>query len=172
MDFSDTLKLKQLREQYLINNVDFKNELIKLKCIDIIKQANPDYFVTLTIANAVNEFHAVKTLDVCIHHINKQVFGRRSKNKMTIFPFIERDASGEFHFHLAIKNPKAKKKFDLKKIIKKKWRSMHGHGFATFKKDKWFQTINTKGELDNVANYIVKQTYGNNNPLVVECLNY
>jgi len=170
MNISETLK--QLRSQYLINDTDFKNELIKLGCIDFIKQANPDYFVTLTFANAVDKFYAVKTLSTCLHHINKQVFGRRSKKKLTIFPFIERDASGEFHFHLAIKNPTAKKKFDLKKIIKKKWRSMHGHGFATFKKDKWFQTINTKGELDNVANYIVKQTYGNNNPLVVECLNY
>jgi hypothetical protein len=170
MDFSETLK--QLRSQYLINDVDFKNELIKLGCIDIVKQADPDYLVTLTFANAVNEFHAVKTLSMCVHHINKQVFGKRSKKKMTIFPFIERDASGEFHFHLVIKKPAIKKNCDLKKIIKKKWRSMRGHGFATFRKDKWFQTINTEGELDNVANYIVKQTYGDNNPLVVECLNY
>ena len=169
MDISETLK--QLRSQYLINDVDFKNELIKLGCIDIVKQADPDYFVTLTFANDVDKFYAVKTLSKCLHHINKQVFGRRSKNKLIVFPFIEKDASGKFHFHLAIKKPITDRNYDLEKIIKKKWRAMRSHGFATFKKDKWFQTIKNKDELDNVAHYIVKQTYSDNNPLVVECLN-
>jgi len=47
MDFSE--KLKQLRSQYLINDVNFDAELTKLEYIEMIRQVDPDYFFNFDI---------------------------------------------------------------------------------------------------------------------------
>jgi hypothetical protein len=163
--------LKQLQSQYLINDVDFACERIKLEYIDMIKRADPDYFVTLTLAYNVNECDAIKALKTCIWHVNKQVYGRSVKdkaNRLTVLPFIETTSSDELHFHLLVNQPRnRRKKVDLKEIFKQKWEHIDIHGYATFDNDEWFKKVNN---IDGIAKYITKQTYGNNRPLVVDCL--
>lgn len=167
-----TETLKQLRSQYLVNNSTFDSERIKLKCIDIIKQAKPDYFVTLTFAYDVSKAIAVSALKACMWHVNKQVYGRGVKhkvNQLTVFPFIETSAIDGLHFHLLVKQPHNQQNVNLRKIFRQKWQAIDVHGFATFKQDEWFKEIDN---LDGIAKYVTKQTHGNNRPLVVECLNY
>ncbi|MDC0888742.1 hypothetical protein OAS07_05985 [Candidatus Thioglobus sp.] len=164
--------LKQLQSQYLINDVDFACERIKLEYIDMIKRADPDYFVTLTLAYNVNECDAIKALKTCIWHVNKQVYGRSVKdkaNRLTMLPFIETSASNELHFHLLVKQPHTHQGVNLRKIFRQKWQALDVHGYATFDNDEWFKKVNN---IDGIAKYITKQTYGDNRPLVVECLNY
>ena len=169
MDFSETLK--QLRSKYLINDVDFSCERTRLEYIDMIKRAKPDYFVTLTLAYNVNEHDAVKALNKCIWHVSKQIYGRSTddkNNRLKVLPFIETTASNELHFHLLVNQPRnRRKKVDLKEIIKHKWKHIDIHGYATFDNDEWFKKVNN---IDGIAKYITKQTYGNNRPLVVDCL--
>ncbi len=169
MDFSEILK--QLRSKYLINDVDFSCERTRLEYIDMIKRAKPDYFVTLTLAYNVNEHDAVNALNKCIWHVSKQIYGRSTddkNNRLKVLPFIETTASNELHFHLLVKQPRNRcKKVNLKEIIKQKWRRIDIHGYATFDNDEWFKKVDN---IDGIAKYITKQTYGNNRPLVVECL--
>ena len=173
MDFSDKLKLKQFREKYLINDVDFLCERVRLEYIDMIKRAKPDYFITLTLAYNVNKHDAEKALEKCIWHVNKKIYKRATddkKNRLVILPFIETTASNELHFHLLVKQPCSRhKKVDLKDIFKQKWKRINMHGHATLDNDEWFKKVDN---IDGIAKYITKQTYGNNRPLVVDCLNY
>jgi hypothetical protein len=164
--------LKQLRSQYLVNNSTFDSERMQLQCIDMIKRNKPDYFVTLTFAYDVIESVAVGALKTCMWHVNKQVYGRSVKNKsnrLTIFPFMEKSASDGLHFHLLVKQPYNRQNANLQKIFRQKWQAIDVHGFATFKHGEWFKKID---DIDVIAKYITKQTYGNNKPLVIECLSY
>jgi len=171
MDFSETLE--QLRSKYLINDVDFSCERTRLEYIEMIKCAKPDYFVTLTLAYNVNEHDAVQALSKCLWHVSKKIYGRSADdkdNRLQVLPFIETTANEELHFHLLVKQPRnRRKKVDLKKIFKQKWKRIDTHGYATFNNDEWFKKIH---DIDGIAKYITKQTYGHNRPLVVECLQY
>jgi len=169
MEFSDLLK--QLRSKYLINDVDFSCERTRLEYIDMIKRAKPDYFVTLTLAHNVNEHDAVKALNKCIWHVSKKIYGRsvdNKDNKLKVLPFIETTICNELHFHLLVEQPRnRRKKVNLKEIIKQKWKHIDIHGHATLNNDEWFKKVDN---IDGIAKYITKQTYGNNRPLVVDCL--
>ena len=170
MDFLESLK--QLRSQYLINDVDFDAELTKLEYIEIIKHVDPDYFLTLTFAYNVSKEKAIDALRTCMWHVNKKVFGRGIKhknNRLKVLPFIEKNMINGVHLHLLVKQPDSKQDIDLQKVFRKKWQAIVVHGFAAFKQDEWFKKIE---DLDGVAKYITKQTYGSNKPLVVECLSY
>ena len=165
--------LKQLQLQYLINSgSSFNAERIKLEYIDMIKQANPDYFITLTFAYDVSRDRAINALEACMWHVNKKVFGRgiRDKiNRLKVLPFIENNAISGVHLHLLVNQPNNKQDINLQKIFRQKWQAINVHGFATFKQGEWFKKID---KIDGIAKYITKQTHGDNRPLVIECLNY
>jgi hypothetical protein len=116
MSFSETLN--QLRSQYLINDGYFTCERTKLEYVNMIKNADPDYFVTLTLTYNVNEYDAVKALKACIRHVNKKIYGRATddkNNRLLILPFIERNAIDGLHFHLLVKQPYNKHRANLSK---------------------------------------------------------
>ena len=108
--------------------------------------------------------------------VNKAYYGKgaiNKKNRLMVFPFLEKHGTNlGVHFHMLIKVnvlPK-KNRGNVKEIFKEKWQKIYGHGFATLgKNDEWFEKINT---LRGSAIYVTKQTRKDNDPLVVECLNY
>jgi len=73
---------------------------------DLVLRVQPDYFVTLTFSNPdVKDIFAINNLKTWLKWINQDIFGKRSKERIEIFPFIERNHSDGIHFHLLVKEP-------------------------------------------------------------------
>ena len=171
MDFLEAKE--QLKSKYLINDVDFNSERTRLEYIDMIKCMKPDYFVTLTFSYNINKYDAVKALSNYLWNVSKYIYGRsvnNEENRLKVIPFIETTVGGEPHFHLLVRRPRnIKRKVNLKEIFKKKWMQIDTHGYATLNNEEWFRKIY---DINGIAKYITKQTFGHNRPLVVECLQY
>jgi len=144
----------------------------------LVSSVKPDKFVTLTLSNSkVSEGAAIKALSMWLKHVNRSVFGRRSKERLEIFPFIERNGSGGIHFHLAIKSPIITKDINIDEIFKIKWLNLDGAGHSSFRghdletgESSWFKTINDYAGLIRYLNKEAKQQRMDN--LVIECMHY
>ena len=65
-----------------------------------------DYFVTFTFRNPeISKESAEKALKLFIMRINRSLFGNRSKRKLIMFSFIEKNAFQGYHFHTFVKIP-------------------------------------------------------------------
>jgi len=73
------------------NLVNKEVNKIKEGYLEMIKNLDPDYFVTLTFAYDVNLFYAQQTMNKYLHHVNKAIYGR-NKEKLRCFSFIEEDS--------------------------------------------------------------------------------
>jgi len=163
---ADKMRLEQAYLDYT-KDLSYEQEKIKEGYLEIIKEASPDYFVTLTFANnATSEHYALNTMDEYIKEIGQRVYGYKAPPKILIvLVFLERNHSNGIHFHLLIKEPVTKRKYNLKDILKRRWIKLDHSGYANFNNKLWFQKIY---ELDGIAKYITKQTYGNNSPFIAE----
>jgi hypothetical protein len=163
----------RLEQAYLNHTKDltFEGERLKASYLEMINKANPDYFVTLTFAdNAVTEGYALKTMLEYRKQVNRKMYGGGAPdNKLVLLTFLERNSNDGIHFHLLVKEPDTNRGYDLKDEMKLHWKKMRFHGYATFKEGEWFKNIYN---LDGIAKYIVKQTYGNNSPFIAECSNF
>ena len=160
----------------LINRNVYHCERLRSGHVKMIKKHKPEWIVTLTFADPLTkEVNAIQKLEKLLREVNKGIYGKGSKNeknRLMVFPFLEKQGTNlGVHFHLLIKVnvlPK-KNRGNVKEIFKVKWQKIYGHGFATLSNNKWFEKINT---LRGSAIYVTKQTRKDNDPLVVECLNY
>jgi len=151
---------------HLHNSYGYHSERLRDGYIQMIMQHKLDYSIVLTFAqNDTSEAHAIGTLAECLKSANRKIYNR-ANNKLTVFPFLERNGNDGIHFHLLMKDPC--KKNDLETVLRKKWGSLTGTGYATFRDD-WFKPID---DLRGAAGYVTKQTYADNDPLVAECLHY
>ena len=160
----------------LINRTVYHCERLRSGYVKMIKKHKPEWIVTLTFEDPLTkEVDAIHKLIKLLKMVNKAYYGKGAKNKknrLMVFPFLEKHGTNlGVHFHMLIKVnvlPK-KNRGNLKDIFKEKWQKIYGHGFATLDNDEWFEKINS---LRGSAIYVTKQTRKNNDPLVVECLNY
>ena len=163
----------QLEQAYLNHTKDltFEGEKLKAGYLEMINKADPDYFVTLTFAdNTVSEDYALRTMHEYRKQVNRKMFASCAPdNKLVLLTFLERNANDGIHFHLLVKDPDANRGCDLKDMMKLHWKKMRFHGYATFKEGEWFKKIHN---LDGIAKYIVKQTYGDSSPFIAECSNF
>jgi len=161
----------------LINRTVYHCERLRSGYVQMIMKYKPEWIVTLTFEDPLTkEVNAIHKLEKLLRMVNKGLYGKGAKNKknrLMVFPFLERQGANlGVHFHMLIKVnvPPKKNRGDLKEIFKEKWQKIYGHGFSTLgKNDKWFEKINT---LYGSAIYVTKQTRKDNDPLVVDCLNY
>lgn len=165
---------EQLIKEYKSSHI---NKYLK-GLIDTVIAVDPDYFVTFTFANPkISERAAIKTLTTWLKWVNRSIFGRRSKERLEIFPFIERNGSDGIHFHLMVKSPLVSKNINIYEIFKTKWLKLKGTGHSTFRnrdtdtgESKWFKTIT---DVPKLVEYVNKEaTEQRMNNLVIECLNY
>jgi hypothetical protein len=167
---ADKLRLEQA---YLNHTKDLSYEQEKLYKghLEIIRKANPDYFVTLTFANNnTSEQYALNTMGEFIKRVEQRIYPKGAPPKILIvLVFLERNQSNGIHFHLLIKEPVTTCNHNLKDVLQSKWLSLDHSGYANFNNKSWFQKIY---ELDGIAKYITKQTYGNNNPFIAEHSNF
>jgi hypothetical protein len=179
-EFNDLLckcknKADKIRlEQAYLNHtkeLTYKQEEIKEGYSEIINKANPDYFVTLTFRNNdTSEQYALKTMDEFIKEVGRKIYGGSAPlNILTVLVFLERNQSDGIHFHLLVKEPITKRNYNLKDVLKYRWLNMKHSGYANLNNKFWFQKIY---ELDGLAKYITKQTYGDNSPFIAEHSNY
>ena len=160
----------------LINRTVYHCERLRSGYVKMIKKHKPEWIVTLTFEDPLTkEVDAIHKLIKLLKMVNKAYYGKgaiNKKNRLMVFPFLEKHGTNlGVHFHMLIKVnvlPK-KNRGNLKDIFKEKWQKIYGHGFATLDNDEWFEKINS---LRGSAIYVTKQTRKNNDPLVVECLNY
>ena len=161
----------------LINRTVYHCERLRSGYVKMIKKHKPEWIVTLTFEDPLTkEVNAIHKLIKLLKMVNKAYYGKGAKNKknrLMVFPFLEKHGTNlGVHFHMLIKVnvlPK-KNRGNVKEIFKEKWQKIYGHGFATLgKNDDWFEKINS---LHGSAIYVTKQTRKDNDPLVVECLNY
>jgi hypothetical protein len=132
------------------------------------KDFEPDYFVTLTFAySSVTENFAHKSLDNYLRMVSRQVYRKRSKDKLQRLVFKEKNYSDGIHYHLLVKQPETKSPEELKQIMKDKWIKTHGHGYAGFKNDEWFKPV---GNLEELAGYVTKTIKPNNDDFLVSDL--
>ena len=151
---------------HLHNRYGCLSERLRDAYIQMIMQHKLDYSVVLTFAqNDTSEAHAIGTLTECLKNTNRKIYNR-SNDKLTVFPFLERNSNDGIHFHLLINDPCRKN--DLETVLRKKWGDLTGTGYAAFRSD-WFKPID---DLKGAAGYVTKQTYADNDPLVAECLHY
>jgi hypothetical protein len=160
----------------LINRTIYHCERLRSGYVKMMMKHKPEWIVTLTFEDPLTkEVNAIQKLEKLLKMVDKAYYGKGAKNKknrLMAFPFLEKQGTNlGVHFHLLIKVKVLPKKYrgDLKQIFKAKWQKIYGHGFATLNNDKWFEKINT---LRGSAIYVTKQTRKDNNPLVVDCLNY
>jgi hypothetical protein len=145
---------------------------------DLVLSVKPDYFVTFTFANPnVSEHVAINTLSTWLKWVNRSIFGRRSKERLVIFPFMERNGSDGIHFHLMVKLPLVSKNINMYDIFKKKWLNLKGAGRSTFRNRepdtgefKWFKSITDHSGLVEYVNKEAREQRMDN--LVVECWHY
>jgi hypothetical protein len=165
---------EQLIKEYQHSHI---NQYLK-GLIDTVITVDPDYFVTLTFSNPkISERAAINTLTTWLKFINRSIFGRRSKERLEIFPFMERNGSDGLHFHLMVKSPSVTKDINIYEIFKTKWLRLKGTGHSTFKsrdpdtgEPKWFKTIT---DVPKLVEYVNKEaTEQRMDNLVIECLNY
>lgn len=170
----DQLFKEQLKRDYFYSrSALYKRDLTKL-----IISVQPDLFVTLTLSNPkTSEQTAINMLATWLKWVNRGIFGRRSKGRLEIFPFMERNKSDGIHFHLMVKIPSGSNKIELYYIFKAKWLKLKGSGHSSFSnKDtqtgefEWYQTITSYPALVEYVNKEAKEQRMDN--LVVECLNY
>ena len=162
--------------EYLINRTVYHCERLWSGYVNTIIKHEPEWMVTLTFEDPLTkEVNAIHKLIKLLKMVDKAYYGKGAKNKknrLMVFPFLEKHSTNlGVHFHMLIKVnvlPK-KNRGNLKDIFKEKWQKIYGHGFATLDNDEWFEKINS---LRGSAIYVTKQTRKNNDPLVVECLNY
>lgn len=167
--FKKRLKL----EYYQSHKATYIRDLTSL-----VISVKPDYFVTLTFANPkVSEQVAINTLITWLKWVNCSIFGRRSKERLEIFPFMERNGCDGIHFHLMVKSPLVNKNINIYETFKIKWLKLKGTGHSTFRNRdpetgelKWFKTITDFPKLIKYVNKEAKEQRMDN--LVVECLNY
>jgi len=163
----------RLEQAYLDYTKDLPYEQEKLKegYLGIIRKAKPDYFVTLTFANNnTSEQYALNTMNEYIKRIGQGIYGYKAPPKILIvLVFLERNQSNGIHFHLLVKEPVTTRNHNLKDVLQSKWLKLDHAGYANFNNKLWFQKLY---ELDGIAKYITKQTYGNNNPFIAEHSNY
>jgi hypothetical protein len=167
---ADKIRFEQAYLDYT-KDLTFEQEKIKEGYLEIIKKANPDYFVTLTFANnSTSEQYALTTMNEFIKQVGRKIYGGYAPlNILTVLVFLERNQSNGIHFHLLVKEPVTKRNYNLKDILQSQWSSMKHSGYANFNNKLWFQQIH---ELDGIAKYITKQTYGSNSPFIAEYSNY
>ena len=163
--------------EYLINRTVYHCERLWSGYVNTIIKHEPEWMVTLTFEDPLTkEVNAIHKLIKLLKMVDKAYYGKGAKNKknrLMVFPFLEKHGINlGVHFHMLIKVnvlPK-KNRGNVKEIFKEKWQKIYGHGFATLgKNDDWFEKINS---LHGSAIYVTKQTRKDNDPLVVECLNY
>ncbi len=136
----------------------------------------PDFLVTLTFKNSsTTECYAVNTLKCWLRIVSQSIYGRRSKNKIVVIPFIERNSSNGIHFHLLIKKPVTQRNVNIKEILKSKWLKLNGAGYASFNAkpidgiEQWFKPITDQSTL---IDYLSKQATNQKlDTLLVELIN-
>lgn len=141
-----------------------------------VDKIEPDLLVTLTFKNSsTTENFATNTLKCWLKIVSQSIYGRYSKNKIVVIPFIERNSSNGIHFHLLIKEPVTQRKVNIKEIFKAKWLKLDGAGYASFKakssdgNEQWFKPITDQNTL---VEYLSKQTNNQQiDTLLVELIN-
>ena len=163
---ADKMRLEQAYLDYT-KDLSYEQEKIKEGYLEIIKEANPDYFVTLTFANnTTSEQYALNTMAEYIKDVERKIYPNGAPPKiLTVLVFLERNQSNGIHFHLLVKEPVTKCIYNLKDVFKYRWLNLDHSGYANFNNKLWFQEIY---ELDGIAKYITKQTYGDNSPFIAE----
>jgi len=166
-------KERLVKEYYQSHKATYIRDLT-----DLVISVKPEYFVTFTFTNPkVSERIAISTLSAWLKFVNRSIFGRRSTERLEVFPFMERNGSDGIHFHLMVKSPLVSKDINIYEIFKSKWLKLKATGHSTFRNRdpdtgelKWFKTIiDHSGLVKYVNKEAVEQRMDN---LVVECLNY
>lgn len=155
-----------------------RSALYKRDLTNLVIAVQPDLFVTLTLSNTkISEQTAINTLTTWLKWVNRGIFGRRSKERLEIFPFMERNKSDGIHFHLMVKIPSSTKKIKLYNIFKAKWLKLKGSGHSSFRnydvetgEMKWFRSITDHAGLVEYVNKEAQEERMDN--LIVQCLNY
>lgn len=169
----DELFRKKLLEEYgKSHKAKYIRELTK-----IVLDSQPDYVVTLTFAYTnVSEWNARSKLSTWLKWVNQAIYGRRSKKRLTIFPFRESNSLYGLHYHIMVEDPNIKNK-DIRDIFKEKWLRLSGTGHSSFRdRDpitgelNWFKVI---WDHSNLTKYLNKQAIEQRmNSLEIECTNY
>lgn len=145
---------------------------------DLVLSVKPEYFVTLTFRySSVSKQVAINALVTWLKWVNRSIFGRRSKERLEIFPFMERNGSDGIHFHLMVKSPSIEKDINITDIFKEKWLKLDIAGSESFKnrdvdtgEPEWFKAItDTAGLIEYLNKEAIEQRMDS---LVVECLSF
>ena len=141
-----------------------------------VSTISPDHLITLTFRNnSTGEKYAIDSLNHWLKMVNRSIYGRRSKKRMVVLPFIERNSNNGVHFHLMIRKPISERQVNVKDILKEKWLRLKGTGYATFNAksengtEEWFKPITDQNVL---VDYLSKQTDNQKqDSLLVELIN-
>lgn len=133
---------------------------------------NWKYFVTLTFRKDLTDDGAKYIFNGLCKRVNQEIFGRRSKRSIPIFPVMEHSKDGRPHFHLLLGDHERYKGLRLKKLILDKWNMSDFTNIDHLRKnDNWFQSINNSTKK-NTINYCLKTVQNNIDCVVLKNLNF
>lgn len=106
-----------------------------------------NYFVTLTFKGEITDANALYQFTGFVKRMNYQIFGKRSKRRIPMFPVIEHTKCGNPHFHLMVGNNDDFIGDKLKLLIMDTWsRSSFVDRYHMMRTNDWFQPIETSTE--------------------------
>lgn len=121
-----------------------------------------DTFVTLTFNKKMDKINASVTLEKVRRAVERELFGRRTSQRLIMVPFFEYSQSNHLHYHIMIKKPDSVKYRQLKDSLEKHWMRTPNAGKYSMLKKGWFQDIRTDEDRDKVFSYSSLKSVGFN----------
>ena len=117
---------------------------------------NWKYFVTLTFRKDISDDGAKHIFNGLCKRINQEIFGKRSRRRLPMFPVIEHTKDGRPHFHFLLGSHEKYGDKRLKKLIMNKWNMSDFTKIDHLRYDhEWFKPIDENSNT-NIINYCLK----------------
>jgi hypothetical protein len=158
--------MSALLEKQLIEEYQKSRLFIYCKTMaEWIEEWKFDYFVTLTFANSeISRWNAERALKTYFIWVNRAIFtnpDHKKGNRVTMMPFIEKNAWDGYHFHILLKVPEGIYDSKIKQVMRDCWCKLKESGkVPLYARDennnhKWFVPIyNPRG----LSKYVLKQS--------------
>lgn len=136
---------------------------------DWLCQGAPNVFMTLSFRESVGYVRAEKSFGKFIYQLKSELFGRKSKKRLSMLPVVEKFHEGSsygalmassegIHIHCLMQLPGCPANYMevIRKLwMQSDWRCGDPNVYCP-KSDKWFEELNTEDDAHRVINYVLK----------------